>query len=285
VVNELPPEINKQIYKDFCGLGPWESMHLALTSKLMKAVKQSGIDTYVVNTSFPDVTNASLGRIGLAPTIGIGNGDLSVPYIQKAASEILNVPRRIINVRMIAHHYHAYHWCRDGEGYDAPHYLRVYAGVEDVTEQLGDMRKFIAKLPKHGMRPAGRHGQYVVAASSLKNIMAIYNDSGELTHSPGPQGLEGGYPSRLSRKGAELELPAGMTREEARSIMLEAQKWDGIEEIRENGDVVLTEIAFQTFKEMLNVDCKVVTNEDSYEQAQELRSKFLEFARQKGVQV
>ena len=47
VVNELPPEVNKQLYRNRCGLGPWESMHLALTSRLMKAVKMAGIDTYV----------------------------------------------------------------------------------------------------------------------------------------------------------------------------------------------------------------------------------------------
>ena len=112
VVNELPPKLNARIYKDRCAIGPWTAMHLALTSKLMKAVKMSGIDTYVVNTSYPDVTNPSLTKIGLAPTVGVGNMDLAVPYIQKAASEILNVPMSIVGIELIAHHYHAYYWCR-----------------------------------------------------------------------------------------------------------------------------------------------------------------------------
>ena len=98
VVNELPPEVNARIYRHRCGLGPWISMHLALTAKLMKAVKMSGIDTYVVNTSFPDVTNASLDRVGLAPTIGIGNMDLAIPYIQKHASEKLGIPMAKIDL-------------------------------------------------------------------------------------------------------------------------------------------------------------------------------------------
>jgi hypothetical protein len=285
VVNELPPDLNRKIYKDFCGLGPWESMHLALAYKLMKAVAQAGIETYVVNTSYPDVTNVSLARVGLAPTVGIGNGDLAVPYIQKAVAEILHVPRSSVHMKMISHHYHAYHWCRDGAGFDAPHYLRIYVDSEDVTCQLGDMRRFIQDIPRHGIRPAGRHGQFVVAASALKNIMAIYNDTREFTHAPGPLGLEGGYPIRLSRRGAELALPTGITKEEARKIMLEAQKWDGIEQIRDNGDVVLTEVAYQTFKEMLGIDCPVVTLEGSYEQAKELKFKFMEFARKNGVAV
>lgn len=285
VVNELPPEINAKIYKDRCAIGPWTAMHLALTAKLMKAVKISGIDTYVVNTSYPDATHPSLARIGLAPTVGIGNMDLAVPYIQKATSELLNVPIKNVGVELIAHHYHAYYWCRYGTGSEVPFYLRVYVGKEDVTDQLGEMKQFISELPKRGMRPAGRHGQFVVAGSCLKNIMAIFNDTGEITHAPGPQGLEGGYPVRLSRKGAEVVLPKGLTLRQAREFNLEAQQHDGIQEIKANGDVVVTDEAYDTFKEMLNIDCRVITIEDSYEQAMELRKKFHEFARKHGVKI
>lgn len=283
VVNELPPDVRDRLYKDRCGLGPWIAMHLALAAKLMKAVQLSGVETHVVNAAFPDVTNPSLARVGIAPTVGIGNGDLIVPYIKKATAELLDVPLRNVGVELIAHHYHAYHWCRAGDGYDAPHYLRVYVGKQDVTSSLGDLREFVAELPRRGRRPAGRHGQFVVAASSAKNIMAIYDDTGEITHAPGPQGLEGGYPVRLSRKGAEVVLPKGMTTEEARAIMLKAQEYDGVAEIRANGDVVLTEEAYTTFKQMLNVDQKIITVEGSYEQARELRSKFEEFAKKHGV--
>jgi len=190
-----------------------------------------------------------------------------------------------VGVELIAHHYHAYYWCRYGTGCEAPFYLRVYVGKEDVTEQLGDMKAFIAELPKRGMRPAGRHGQFVVAASSLKDIMAIFNDTGELTHAPGPQGLEGGYPVRLSRKGAEVVLPKGMTLMQARELNLEAQQYDGIKEVRKNGDIVVTDEAYATFKEMLNIDCRVITIEDSYEQAIEVKKKFHEFAKKHGVHV
>ena len=285
VVNELPPEVNAKLYKHRVGLGAWTSMHLALTAKLMKAVNMSGIDTYVVNSSFPDVTNVSLAKVGLAPTVGIGNGDLVIPYIKKTAGELLDVPMANIEVELIAHHYHCYNWARKGSGYEAPHYLRVYLGNEDITDQLGDMKEFIRKLPEHAMRPGGRHGQYLVAASALKNIMAIFNDTCELTHAPGPQGLEGSYPVRLGRKGAEVILPQNITLEQAREIMLKAQQYDGIQEIKENGDVVFTDEAYTTLKEMLNVDCKTVTIEDSYEQAMELRQKFKEFAARNGVEV
>jgi len=285
VVNELPPDVNAKLYKPRCGLGPWASMHLALTGQLMKAVDRSGIDAYVINSSFPDVCNPSLDRVGLAPKVGVGNMDLAIPYIRKAASEMLNVPMSNVGVELIAHHYHCYVWCRSGTGHEAPHYLKVYAGKQDVTSQLGDIKDFVAELPKRAMRPGGRHGQFVVAASSVKNIMAVLNDTGEITHAPGPQGLEGGYPVRLSRKGAEVVLPEGMDIQEARHIMTEAQQFDGIQEIRDNGDVVVTEEAYENFKEMLNVDSKIITIEGAYDHARELRAKFEEFAIKNGVQM
>jgi hypothetical protein len=285
VVNELPPAVNAKLYRDKCALGPWSAMHLALTSKLMKAVKMSGVDTYVVNTSYPDAVNPSLAKMGMAPTIGAGNMDLSIPYFQKVTAEMLNVPMGNVSVELIAHHYHAYYWCRYGTGVEAPFYLRVYVGHEDVTEKLGDVKQLIAELPKRAVRPAGRHGQFVVAGSTVKNIMAIYNHTGEITHSPGPQGLEGGYPVRLSRRGAEVVLPKGMTLKQARDLNVKAQAYDGIKEIRKNGDIVVTDEAHATFKEMLGIDTRVITIEDSYEQGIELRKKFHEFARKHGVNI
>jgi hypothetical protein len=285
VVNELPPDVNALIYKKRCGLGPWAAMHLALMGKLMKAIRMAEINPYVVNSSYPDVTNPSLGRVGLAPTIGIGNMGLAIPYIQKAVAEIMNVPMRTIGVECIGHHVHAYYWCRSGTAFDAPFYLRIYVGYEDVTEKLGNLQDFILELAKRGLRPAGRHGQFVVAGSAVKAIMAIYNDTREIVHCPGPQGLEGGYPVRLSRKGAEVVLPKGITLPQARAINLEAQKYEGIEEIKENGDIVFVDEAYFTFKELLNVDCRVVRIEDSYDQAIELRRKFHEFARKHGVKI
>jgi len=285
VVNELPLEIRNKLYKNRCGLGPWTSMHLALSYKLMKAIKMADIETYVVNASFPDVTNASLAKIDLAPTVGIGNMDLVVPYIQKTASEILQVPMSNVSVEFIAHHFHCYSWCRAGTGWEAPHYLRVFVGKEDVTKELGSREQLISELSKRARRPSGRQGQYLVAASSMKNILAILNDTGELTHAPGPQGLEGGYPVRLSRRGAEVVLPGHMSLQDARSLMTEAQQYDGIQEIRKNGDVVLTEEAYFTFKEILGVDFKMITIKDSYEQAKELRSKFENFMNKFGINI
>jgi hypothetical protein len=151
--------------------------------------------------------------------------------------------------------------------------------------RLGDIKAFIAELPKRAKRPAGRHGQFVVAASCLKNILAIYNDTGELTHAPGPQGLEGGYPVRLSRRGAEVVLPKGMTLAQARALNVEAQVYDGVQDIKDNGDVVITDESHETFRDMLGYELRTISVATAYEQAMELRAKFHEFARKHGVKI
>lgn len=285
VVNEIPAEVNARLYRHKVGLGAWTPMHLALAAKLMQAVKMSGIDTHVINSSFPDVVNVSLSKLGMAPTVGIGNASLVVPYIRKAAAEQLGLPMRDIRTEFIAHHYHCYNWARSGVGTDAPFYLRVYYGQTDITDQLGDMETFVSTLPKHGARPGGRGGQYVVAASCFRNILDIYFDTNSISMAPGPLGLEGAYPVRLSRKGVELVLPKGMTKEQARGLMLEAQKFDGISEIRDNGDVKYSPEAAAMLKEELLIDWDVVTVKDSFEQAKELRAKFLEFLARHNVTV
>ena len=285
VVNEIPAELNARIYKPKVGLGAWIPMHLALSTKLMKAVKKSGINTHVVNSSFPDATNVSLSRIGMAPTVGIGNGDLMIPYIKKTASEILDIPMRNINVDLVAHHYHCYHWARDAEVGTAPFYLQVYDGCNSITDELGNWTDFIPHLAEVAARPGGRHGQYQVAASSLKNLLAIYFDTNELTMAPGPQGLEGGYPVRIGRKGAEVVLPDDLTLEAARGLMLEAQQHDGIKTINEQGGIELTEEAVAMLSGELGVNWSVVNPEESFDQAMELRTKFREWLSGHGVTV
>jgi len=119
----------------------------------------SGIQTYVINSSFPDATNPSLARVGLRATVGIGNMDLVIPYIRKATSELLNVPISNVGVEMIAHHYHCYNWCRSGKGYDAPHFLKVYAGQHDITDRLGTAK---ASWPSCPSAPCVRPGARAV---------------------------------------------------------------------------------------------------------------------------
>jgi hypothetical protein len=114
----------------------------------------------------------------------------------------------------------------------------------------------------------------VVAASGVKNGLALLRDSGLLTHSPGPQGLPGGYPVRLSASGAEVVLPSGVTLEQALAYAEAGQRADGVERIEEDGTVVYTEKAVEIMKEVLGYELTPLAFEECDEQAGELIARF-----------
>ena len=64
--------------------GPWLPLTLVLVYKLMQAVKQTGLPITVLNGGSPDNAHAVLGKVGLAPTSGIGNLALAVPPLKQA---------------------------------------------------------------------------------------------------------------------------------------------------------------------------------------------------------
>jgi len=256
------------------GLGPWIPMHLTLTYKLMQAVRKAGIKTHVVSTSYPDAVNCILSKIGLAPTVGIGNFDLLVPRVQKAVSDKLGIPMSNVRVFMLGHHYHDVRVEEFGTTGGAPYFLRILVGDRDVTEEVNAEKMLLTPIPT----PPLTGSDHQVASSAVKNILAIVNDTNELTHAPGPQGLPGGYPVRLSAKGAEVIVPQGLTLKEAILINEEAQKYDGIERIDDDGSVVLTEKAHRIMREMLQYERKRFSISESEAASKELATLYSSFA-------
>jgi len=267
---------------DFCGLGPWIPMHLLLVYKLMQAVKKSGVNSLVINSSFPDNVNAVLGKIGLAPNVGIGNIDLIVAPWRKVVSEILNVPLRRVRVYIFGHHYSSYNLGRTGTGLSAPYYLKIMVEDKDVTENF-KIKELAKEIPLRAKRTPGSQINWIVAASAVKIILGILNNTNELSHAPGPEGLVGGYPVHLNKDGAKVFLPEGITREKAIQINEEAQKWDGIEKIKEDGTVVFMDEAYTTFKNLLGYDCKTMKIGEIEMRAKELSTLFKNFAIKHGV--
>jgi len=276
VIGLLPEKVHEKLLG--AGLGPWLPMHLTLTHKLMMAVRKAGIKAHVVSSSFPDAVHPVLGKVGLAPTVGIGNFDLLIPRIKKVVSEKLGVPMRNISVFMVGHHVHDVLVEDFGTTGGAPYFLKILVGNKNMTHELDPEKILSEPLPT----PPGNQSDQQVASSAVKNILAILNDTGELTHAPGPNGLPGGYPVRLSAKGAEVVLPEELSLEEAIRINEEAQKFDGIEEIKNDGTVVFTEKAVKIMREMLNYECEELRLEESEERAMELRALYKRFAERYG---
>ena len=275
VITQLPPEEYKRI--DEARYGPWFPMHFVLAHKLMIAVKESGIKTHLVNAAFPDAVNPVLDKLGLMPTVGIGNVDNVVPALNIVVSKRLGVPLRDVRIYLFVPHFLSYYMPRFGEDAGAPYYMKITVDDQDVTDSL-DRRSLMADLLTLGKKLGGLAAHPVVASSAVRIILGILYDTNDFGHAPGPNGLPGGYPIKMNAQGVEVVLPEGITLEEAISINEEAQVYDGIQEIQEDGTVVLTEKSANIVKNLLGYDGKIIKPSEMEAKAEELDKKFKEWA-------
>lgn len=275
----LPIGIGRKVLE--AGIGPWIPCHLTLTYKLMQAVKKSGLDIPVANASYNDAVAPILSKVGLTPTVGGGNLDLLVPKIKMVVSEKLKVPMREVTVFLLAHHAV---FTSVGE---APFRYKILVRDKNVTDKftVEEIRRAIPPHYRIEERWVGAPLQYDIAASFVKNMLAVYFDTNELSHAPGPQGLPGGFPVRINAKGVEVVLPEELTLDNAIKINEEAARFDGIEKIKDDGTTVLTDKAAELIKEALGYDCKQFELAECAEKARELVSLYKEVLKKSKIPV
>jgi len=272
-ITQLPQPLWRRL-EEQARFGPWLPMHLTLALTLMRALTMAGSDAAVINVAFPDAVNAVLAALDLAPTCGAGNSDLLRAGIRWAAARRLDVPVHDVAVSLLAHHFHVvYFWMgldREESLAAYPYWLRVMYGDRDVTAALG-AESLWAEAGR--ALPRGRAIMARTAASAVEKVRHVLRDSGGLTHAPGPAGLVGGYDIRLARAGATIVLPEGVSLPEARAMMEQAQRGDGIESIRADGSVVFTQAARAAMVDVLGYDCPVLRPTESAARADELRAR------------
>lgn len=271
VITQLPKALYQEI--DEARYGPWFPMHFVLTHKLMLAIKASGIHTLVANAAFPDAVNPALAKLGLTPTVGIGNIDNLTPSLKLTVSRKLNVPLPSVTIYLVAPHFFSYFTSRFGHTGGCPYLLKVMVYDQDVTPKLNPDELF-KDLLKYARRPGSLKAHPVVAASAVKIIRGLLHDTRELGHAPGPNGLPGGYPVLLSSSGVEVVLPEGVTFEEAVRINDQGQKFDGIEKIQDDGTVIITDKSAEIMKRVIGFDCKVFKLSQMEEKAREMDERF-----------
>ena len=254
-------------------VAPWYPLHFVPIYKLMQAVKKSGIRTHVVNSAVPDIVNPALAKIALGPTVGSGNIENLLYALGLIAARMFEVPLRSVTLYMVAPVNFSYHVSRFGDDGGLPYYLKVIIDHIDVTPKI-DRKKFLADILRTGRRPIGMQAYPIAAAAACKMILGILFDTKELCHAPGPNGLPGGYPVKVSANGVEISLPEDITIEEAMRINKEGQIFDGVESIEDNGSVVVTDKVTGILKKLLNFDCKVYAIQDCEARAKELHEKF-----------
>ncbi|ARF58374.1 hypothetical protein [Streptomyces gilvosporeus] len=273
VITALPKETFEEL--DEAQFGPWLPMHLTLNHLLMQAVRDSGIDAKVVNAAFPDAVGPVLDKVGLAPTIGVGNVANIVPALTLGSAHLLDAHPADVELRLTAQHYFSHYVPRFGDAGQGAYHLDVAVAGRRAEIDHGAL---FAQLDNRLKRLGGVDGQLLTASSAVRVLRGMATDSGVLAHAPAPGGLPGGYPVRIHRDGATLDLPDGLGLHEAIRINEECQQADGIDRIDEDGTVHFTEPEMAIMKRLLGYECQSMKLGDVSEWADELDAKYRAFA-------
>jgi len=255
----LPEDIRDKLWA--AGFSVFLPYQILLPAKLAQAVKKSGIQTHIVNASFPDVVGPVVWKhVGLGPVVGLGNHDIYGTIIRKHVSMTEGVPLKDVVLYFVGSHALAERGTEEG----IPFFLKILSGDNDITGKY-DIKSLFSCMPTNN------DGEFsATAASGVQKVMALIRDTNELIHAPAPNGLIGGYPVRLTAKGAEVVLPKELTLEQAVKINEEAEKFDGIERIKDDGTVVYTNKTYSIMKE-LGYDCKELAFDELESRGKELK--------------
>lgn len=277
-IMDLPADLFKRL--DDAQLGPWLPMHLTLVYELMQATQLADSRAVVVNGAYPDAVGPALATVGLAPDVGIGNIGNIVPGISWAAAQELGVSPAEVSVKVVGHHYFSHHVHRFGEAHDIPHLLDVTVGPSRVSV---DSAAVYAHLAGALRRQGGKEGQQLTATSAARLILALLSHQSRAQHAPGPGGLVGGYPVRVSRDGVELDLSPDIDVSAAEAVNQRCQELDGIARIAPNGTVHFTDERMAVMQDMLGYQCSELKIADSRLAAMELAQRYEAFLAKHGL--
>lgn len=276
IARTLPPDTWRQVFLEG-RLGPWLPLFSVLPVKLMRGRKLAGVDTPVVQISFPDGVNPMLAGMGMAPTSGAGNTESVATVMRVVVAERLGVPVRDVTVRMVGHHFHSGFMRSDAPNSELetyPLWYRLYCAGEDVTARFQD-DAFITELRQRFpfQRPL------YAASSAVQNALRILRDDRTVSHVCSPGGLPGAFDARLGRDGAEVVWHSELPEPEAMELVRKCAEGDGIAGYDANGSVRFTERAHAALVKHLNYDCPVLKPDEVEERADELVARLNEAAR------
>ncbi len=248
--------------------GMWLPWHLLPAVQLTEAIDKSGIETHVVNASFPDVVNAVVWKhFGHGPAAGAGNVEVCAARILRYAMETSSAPADEISVSLVGSHaLLAY-----GPAAGVPHHFELRIAGRDVTDDH-DLNTILMSWPE----PInwGKADVFsLFAASAVKNVVALLGTGTTRTHVTSPFGLPGGYPAHVEGGRILPHLPDGLGLDEAVAMNEAAARWDGIDRIDSDGTVVYTAEAGTAMAE-LGHRCEAVTIDGLALQSERLQSVY-----------
>ncbi|MGO4670012.1 hypothetical protein [Bosea sp. 2RAB26] len=195
------------------GLSATAVFQALISARVAAAITARGKPVTLVNCSFPDVVNGIIVALGHAVACGMGNvAILSNVFAGSAATS----PGA--DLKVLAHYQNLAAWRRRPEerGGRAPRVWLDGAEVADVYGRFAD----IQLTPEPVIEISG--------ASGVPMLLAMAASRPWRGHVPGPNGLPGGYPVRLSDGALELDLPNALAEAEAIAWNASFEKENGL---------------------------------------------------------
>ncbi|MEH0934712.1 potassium transporter TrkA [Micromonospora psammae] len=192
------------------GFGLTLPLQATIAVRLARAVARVSPGTRFVNGAFPDVVNPLLSALDLPVLCGIGNVATLAACLR--AGLRLGAGDRLA---VLGHHVHL---AAPADPDDEVRAWRDDTPVPGVTALLAADRA----LPRRDLNAIAGHA----AARMLLDLV-----TGVEIHAnvPGPMGLPGGYPVRITAGTIALDLPPGLTRDAAVDWNLRVGRRDGVQ--------------------------------------------------------
>ena len=243
----------------------YTALHLSLMQKFRNRIAQSGVNSIWIGASFPDVINAMLNRTGFGPDYGIGNVQEPIAKIQMGVGRVLNCAPNDVDVKLVAQHAFEYFVLNDQKPDKLPPYLlKAALAGKDVTQIAEGVLREAFPFPYD------LHFNRVTASSGLVALHALTGETERSIHLPGIGALVGGYPVRASKSGITIDLPDEWSLEQAIAVNEASLKWDGIDEMAQDGTIVFTAETQQALRKLLGKNIETLSTDTAQEQANDL---------------
>ena len=193
------------------GLSATAVLQAPLSIAVARAVKTVRPQAFFINCCFPDVVNPLIAALDLPITSGVGN----IAILSNAFAGVLGDARRL---KVLAHYQNLASWrmapeTRGGRS------ARVWIDDEEVTDVYARFS---------GVRLTREPAIEISGPSGVPLMLAMAAGKDWRGHMPGPNGLPGGYPVRFSGGRVDLDLPMGLSRNEAIAWNLSYEEASGL---------------------------------------------------------
>ncbi len=182
------------------GLSTTAVFQALLSTRVARAIAAASPRTALINCCFPDVVNAMIAGAGAPVLCGIGN--IAILSNAFAGAVGLSAPGAM---RVLAHYQTIAPWRRPPVSRSGPA-ARVWINGAEVADVYARFAA-VQLTPEPAIDISG--------ASGVPLALAIAAGDDWTGHVPGPLGLPGGYPVTLRGGALALDLPEGVSRDEA----------------------------------------------------------------------